>query len=255
MKQRGTCGLTTDDGTPCKNPPGCRVRHSSATAQDTTEARLAVREAMSSSESEVHADPPQVRIEHPDFALPSAQAPEHVWREWVEADRELWGGMRRRDADDGVAAAALDAIRRSDDVIRRLAEEQAIWANERGLPGDVADEQAARWTKATLALRDAAIGPRPASAAAVTLDYGFWPRSDPDDTRLRDPSGANCELESEDGKKTLDIEGLYQGKVTLNLLRHGSGWMHDHDVEVAWDLTEDEARLLVSELAHRFGWD
>ena len=191
----------------------------------------------------------EVRIE--DHRRRSVSVSGDVWREWTEANRELWG----RGVDDHIGADALDNINRSDDVIRRLASEQAEWLNERGLNGAVADAFADRWGKASIAMRDAAVGPRPVSTAMIELDHGFWPRTG-DDTRLRDPDGANCEMKSEDGKKTLDIEGLWQGTVALSLWRHEKDAVWGQpDPEVAWYLTEDEARTLVSELGHRFGWD
>ena len=194
--------------------------------------------------------PAEVRIEDPSFQRRSVSVPEDVWREWSEARCDLRGDS----SDDHIGADALDNINRSDDVIRRLASEQAEWLNASGLNGADVDAFADRWAKASTALRDAAVGPRPTSTATIEFDHGFWPRID-DDTRLRDPSDANCEMKSEDGKKTLDIEGLWQGKVALNLLRQEEhpAWGQP-DPEVAWYLTEDEARLLVSELAHRFGW-
>ena len=330
MAKRGICGKKTADGTPCMNPPGCRVQHSAASpaVHDTAHAKAAadaqanretggssdtgsepttdavshwekgmgsaywayteagppvacvyklssgwwredklditartltiakakvaaaLRESVVAAGDRTESPPAEVRIEDPSFQRRSVSVPEDVWREWSEARCDLRGDFR----DDRIGADALDNINRSDDVIRRLASEQAEWLNGSGLNGADVDAFADRWVKASIALRDAAVGPRPVSTATIEFDHGFWPRAD-DDTRLRDPNGANCELKSEDGKRTFDIEGLFEGKVALNLLRRGSIWSHDPDVEVAWYLSEDEARLLVSELAHRFGWD
>lgn len=207
-------------------------------------------ESVDAAEDRTENQPAEVRIEDQSFRRRSVSVPEEAWREWSEARRDLRGDSR----EDRIGSDALEVINRSDDVIRRLASEQAEWLNGSGLNGADVDAFADRWANASIALRDAAVGPRPASTAKIEFDHGFWPRTD-DDTRLRDPSGANCELKSEDGNRTFDIEGLFEGKVALSLLRRGSIWSHDPDVEVAWYLSEDEARLLVSELGQRFGWD
>lgn len=259
MSERGICGKPTVKGPPCKNPPGCTLQHPSPAASRARSAardkatQTATAQALADQADELTVDDSSVGLAVPGSGRSTVSVPNVVWEEWEKADRKLWV---MRGADYDPAAHALETIERSEPVIRRLAAEQADWLNERGLPGDIAEADAERWANASLELRDAAFGPRPSSTATITKDYGNWPRSDPDDNGTRDPKWANCEMKSEDGRTTLDIEGLHEGTVMLNM-RHVPehlGWGHT-EPEVAWDLTEDEARTLVAELTHRFGWD
>lgn len=183
----------------------------------------------------------------------SASVDVEVFAEWQAADREFWG--RRPDEDP--AAPAFEIIDCSDEMIRRLGAERQDFIEARyGLSFTEAEAVTDRWIEACIDMRTAVAGPRPESTATITYDFGNCDKAGPGEASWRDPASANCEMKSEDGRTTLDIEDLHQGRVLLNM-RHVPehlGWGHS-EPEVGWHLTEDEARVLVAELGHRFGWD
>ena len=259
MSEHGICGKPTIAGPPCQNPSGCRVKHQLSSPGSPDGAQRKAVEAATAAALHEHVDETnagfdRVAIRDPHLSRSALRAPVEVWNEWCDSDKSLWG----RSPDYDPSGPAFEIIDRSDDVIRRLGAERADFLEARGLSWEAAQAAADRWAEASIDLRDAAFGLRPTSTATITLDYGHWPRPDgnPDNLGPRDPRGANCEMKSEDGRTTLDIEGLHEGQVLLNL-RHDPehlGWGHT-EPEVGWYLTEDEARTLVAELRHRFGWD
>ena len=226
------------------------VRSSSGTTDEPelaagAKAQAVTAAAHASSADDGCTDPPaKVHVADSEMLRGSFSVPEDVWAEWAEARQELCGGI------DSVDDEAVKTVRRSEGAIRRIADEHADWLNELGLPGDKATEYADRYVSASIAMRDAARGPRPTTTAKFIFDWGD--NAESGGPRF-DPCSASCTIESEDGRKTLAIEDLAGGTVELSICRD-NGWSHGQD-EVAWFLTEDEARLVVSELSHRFGWD